>query len=97
MGRFAVAQICEQGVDLIIIPLAPKFGHQSKTAQRAVIGALQDCAVKAGLAGTVVPCWRDDRGNWCCIAQSSCHSYLKSLDISLAVLNLNRELTCEGD
>jgi hypothetical protein len=55
MPSLAVAHVREQGVDLIIAPLAADFGHKDPGTQRAVIAEIQLRSRSAGLAGTVVP------------------------------------------
>lgn len=64
MPSLAVAHVREQGVDLIIAPLAADFGHKDPGTQRAVIAEIQLRSRSAGLAGTVVPVWDGGGGAW---------------------------------
>lgn len=93
MANFKVAHIREQGVDLIIAPLEPSFGRKSDADQQEIISLLQICASSAGLAGTVVPVWREGSGHRF-IAPSRWHAFFKSFGWNDIVLNINKELTC---
>lgn len=93
MGRYKIAHIREQGVDLIIIPLDSSFGNKSETDQHEIISALQACASSAGLAGAVVPIWREGSGHRF-IAPSNWHPFFKSFSWNDVMRNINKELTC---
>ena len=91
MPRFKVAHIREQGVDLIIIPLAEDFDQQSLTDQKKAISQLQSHARSAGLAGTVVPVWLSgDKMKF--IAPPNWHSYFQSINMSFIWTNVNKEI-----
>lgn len=93
MAKFKVAHIREQGIDLIIAPLESSFGRKSSTDQHEFIEALQMCASVAGLAGTVVPVWREgSRHSF--IAPQKWHPFFKSLGWNDIIYNINQELTC---
>lgn len=93
MAKFKVAHIREQGVDLIIAPLESSFGRQSDADQKEFIEALQVCASSAGLAGTVVPVWREGNGHRF-IAPPKWHPFFKSFGWQDIIGNINKELTC---
>jgi hypothetical protein len=95
VATFRVALICEQGIDLIIIPLDGRFGSRPEAEQKATMRAFQSCADSAGLAGTVVPVWETSSG-WAFIAPPSWHPFLRTFDLSDVELNINTELTCGG-
>lgn len=91
--KFRIAHVREQGVDLVIVPLDPAFNHKSLQQQRQFIGALQICADDAGLAGTVVPVWRNG-GRMQFIAHQGFHPFFRSISWDVVISNLNKELTC---
>ena len=91
MPRYRVAHVREQGVDLIIIPLASDFGHKGSPAQREIITELQVRARAAGLAGTVVPVWNSGgRSNF--IAPRNWHSFFRSMSPAAIEANINKEI-----
>lgn len=48
---------CEQGMDLVLVPLDASFRHRAEEDQRRIRAALQACATTAGIDGTVVAVW----------------------------------------
>lgn len=93
MANFKVAHIREQGVDLIIVPLESSFGRKSDADQNEIIESLQMCANSAGLAGTVIPVWREGSGHRF-IAPNNWHAFFRSCGWNDIIRNLNKELTC---
>lgn len=93
MAKFKIAHIREQGVDIIIAPLEHKFGNLSKEEQSDFIAHLQDCAHRAGLAGTVVPAWQEGNAHRF-IAPDKWYPFFKSFGWNDIIANLNKELTC---
>jgi hypothetical protein len=91
MPRFRVAHVREQGVDLIIVPLASDFGQKGSSEQQEVIAELQIRARSAGLAGTVVPVWTSGgRSNF--IAPTNWHRFFRSLSPVAIETSINREI-----
>jgi hypothetical protein len=93
MQKYDVAHINEQGVDLIIVPLADDYEWKTDIQQRQIISGLQACANAAGLRGTVVPVWQAG-GCMKFIAPTNWHSFFRSIDFNYIAMNINRELTC---
>lgn len=93
MATFKIAHIRQQGVDLIVVPLEPSFGHKSDHEQSEIIASLQVCATSAGLAGKVVPVWREGSGHRF-IAPPNWHPFFKSFGWNDVMGNINKELTC---
>jgi hypothetical protein len=92
-NKFKIAHLREQGVDLIIIPLASAFEHKSENTQQETIDSLQLCASRAGLAGTVIPVWLvGQRVRF--IAPTNYHPFFRSLSWNYFMHNINKELTC---
>lgn len=94
MPHFEVAHIREQGVDLIIIPLAHEFSLKSPQEQIEVTATLQTCASAAGLAGTVVPVWDSGGGRMAFLAPPNWHAFFKSINLQFVQLNINRKMYC---
>jgi len=93
MAKFKIAHIREQGIDLIIVPLESSFGNKTQREQSEIIASLQVCASSAGLAGTVVPVWREGNSHKF-IAPPNWHPFFKSLGWNQIMANINKELTC---
>lgn len=94
MENFQVAHIKVQGVDLIIVFVSPDVGRRSALEQQQVVNALQACASSAGLAGNVVPVWRDISGRLAFIAPPNQHAYFKSVTFEYLYANVNKRLSC---
>jgi hypothetical protein len=62
MPTYNVAHIREQGIELIIIPVATSFGDKTSRDQQMITADLQSHATRSGLTGTVVPVWLDHFG-----------------------------------
>ncbi|MGH7984306.1 MAG: hypothetical protein ACREFF_14365 [Candidatus Udaeobacter sp.] len=93
MATYRIAHLREQGQDMIIMPLESSFGYKSENEQHEFITALRVCARSAGLAGAVVPVWREGGGHRF-IAPPPWHSFFRSLPFNAILANLNKELTC---
>jgi len=93
MNKFKIAHIKEQGVNLIIIPLDTSFGRKPKDEQEGIMMTLQRCASAAGLAGSVVPVWKEGSKS-AFLAPQNWHPFLKSVMWEAIMLSINKELTC---
>lgn len=93
METFDVAHLHEQGVDLIIVWVAPFFGSMVAAEQERQIAALTLCAHKAGLAGTVVPVWPVG-DTFAFRAPKGWHPFFFSLDLATLAANVNKTLSC---
>lgn len=93
MPSLTIAHIREQGVDLIIAPLASDFGLKAPETQQAVIAEIQLRSRGAGLAGTVVPVWDGGGGRMAFIAPRPWHSFFRSIDLGTVHASVNRELS----
>lgn len=92
MQKFKIAHIREQGVNLIIIPLDTSFGRKGSSEQQEIIDSLQTASTSAGLAGTVVPAWREGTSHRF-IAPSKWHPFFQSFGWNQILANINKELT----
>lgn len=92
MATFKIAHIKEQGQEMIIVPVNPTFGRESRSEQQQTMDALSFAARSAGLAGTVVTIWADGR-HVGFIAPRPWHPFFQSAGIyNLVMANINREL-----
>ena len=86
-----IAHLKQQGIDLIIVPLAPSFGREFQTTQESIVSSIQARAIAAGLAGTVVPVW-DDNGRMGFRAPIPWHPFFRGVNLPLVYANLNRQI-----
>jgi hypothetical protein len=93
MPRFEVAHIKEQGVNLIIVPLASTFGRLSSTEQNARTRQLQIRANAAGLAGTVVTVWDAGDNRMGFLAPTGYFPFFSGLSLSQVQQNINKEIS----
>ena len=91
MPQFKIAHVKENGVNLISVPLARRFGDLTEGEKNCILTELQDRAVALQLNGRVVPVW-DDGGNMRFIAPREWHGFFRSLRLATVRANLNREL-----
>jgi len=92
MPHFRIAHLCQQGQNMVIVPLDSPFGHKTSEDQNAIITDLQLRARSAGLAGTVVPVW-ESGGRMNFIAPRPWHPFFQSLSIADVLRNINKELS----
>jgi hypothetical protein len=93
MTTLKLAHVKEQGVDLIVVPLADEFGRRTQSDQNSAITELQMRSRSAGLAGTVVPVWDSGGGRMAFIAPPNWHSFFRSIGLDWVWRNVNRELS----
>nr|WP_294563144.1 hypothetical protein [uncultured Rhodopila sp.] len=93
MPSLKVAHVRQQGVDLIIAPLARDFGQKTPQDQQEIIGEIQIRSESAGLAGTVVPVWDSGAGRMSFIAPPNWHPFFRSLNLHAVWANVNREIS----
>lgn len=86
MTTFNVAHLHEQGQDIIIVLV-------NRQVSQAQCNALQAYARSAGLAGIVVPVWRQGFG-FGFLAPNAWFSFFRSLSWEFICRNVNRTLTC---
>ena len=93
METFKVAHLREQGQDMVIVIVGPAFASMSSKDQDDGMNVLQICAESAGLAGLVVPVWREgNRAKF--IAPLNWHPFFQSLTWDRILSSVNRELHC---
>ncbi|HEX4181379.1 MAG TPA: hypothetical protein VHY32_11365 [Caulobacteraceae bacterium] len=93
MTVLKVAHVREQGIDLIICPLDDEFARRPISAQQQAAAEIQRRSSAAGLAGTVVPVWRDPSGRMGFLAPTNWHAFFRSVSLDWVWLNINRQLS----
>jgi hypothetical protein len=93
MPTLKVAHVRQQGVDLVIAPLASDFGYKTHHDQQAIVSEIQLYSRQAGLAGTVVPVWDTGGGRMGFIAPNNWHPFFRNLNLSDVWGNVNREIS----
>ena len=93
MAIFDVAQITEQGVDLILVPLHANFEFKSDHEKNDTITRLQSGASRAGLTGVVVPIWASRNGKMSCLIAERYHNLLRGIDLEFVANHINRTIT----
>jgi len=91
--KYKIAHIHEQGNDMIIVPVDAEFENRSKNEMRRVLDGLQEAALSAGLAGTVVPVWDHGGGMMAFLTPRPWLPFFQSIDMNFVWRNVNRELT----
>ncbi len=93
METFEVAHLNIQNVNLIIIFLNTAFDSKRPEEQHGIHLQLQAAATSTGLAGNVVPVWRDSFGQTKFIAPPQQHPFFKTARYEQLALQINRTLT----
>jgi hypothetical protein len=91
MPSIPVAQLTEQGQDMVIVIMDPGFAHASPTQAEATIGQLQDLATKSGLKGTVAMVW-DAGAKMDYLAPQPWHEFFASITLAEVRQRLNGEI-----
>ena len=93
MPSIEIAHICEQGQDMIIVPLDRSFGTKSNEQQHGAIAELQARSISAGLKGLIVPVWDAGGGRMGFIAPPNWHPFFKSIGLHRIMASVNRKLS----
>ena len=96
MPTFQVAQLHQDGQDVIIVPVDRSFGKRSAAEQARIQEAFQRSAVAVEMRGVVVPVWEDSSGRMAFRAPPPFHDFLKSIDMVYVATALNRTLSLES-
>ena len=92
LPRFKIAHVKEQGIDLVIVPVANDFEHKTESERSQVVELLQAKATSAGLVGAVVLVWDSGAGQMGFRAPPSYYAYFRSISLPVVWAKLNREL-----
>ena len=91
MPSIPVANLHEQGQDMVIVIMDPGFVRASPTQQEAAIGQLQRLATTCGLKGTVAMVW-DAGGKMNYLAPQLWHEFFASITLDDVRQRLNAEI-----
>jgi hypothetical protein len=94
MATYDVAQIREQGTDLLIVVVPSSYGSLNHDQQQAEQKRLEACARTAGLAGTVVPVWQIGRHRLGAVPPSSWQAYFDNLTPLILQRMISTQLDC---
>jgi hypothetical protein len=92
MAIFDVAQITEQGVDFVLVPLHANFEFRSEQEKSATVAWLRSAASRAGLSGVVIPVWALRSGKMGCFTPERYRAILRGLDLEFVADNINGEI-----
>jgi hypothetical protein len=92
MAIFDVAQINEQGVDFVLVPLHANFEFRSEQEKTATVARLRSGARGAGLDGVVIPVWALRSGKMGYFTPDRFRALLRGLDLEFVADNINGEI-----
>jgi hypothetical protein len=92
MPSIKVAQLNEQGQDMVIVIMDPAFALASPTQQEATIGQLQAKSNACCLKGTVAMVW-DDGGRMDYLVPQPWHEFFRSITLDDVRGRLNAEIS----
>jgi hypothetical protein len=92
MAIFDVAQINEQGVDLVLVPLHANFEFRSEQEKTAIVARLRSGASGVGLDGVVIPVWALRSGKMGYFVPDRFRALLRGLDLEFVADNINGEI-----
>jgi hypothetical protein len=93
MAIFDVAQITEQGVDLILVPLHANFEFKSDRERNDTVARLRSGASRAGMSGIVVPIWALRSGKLGCLTAERYRILLRGIDLEYVADHINGAIT----
>lgn len=95
METFEIAHLNIQNVNVIIAFFSTNFDRKTPGEQHKIQAQLQFAASQAGLAGNLVPVWRDHFGRMKFIAPPQQHPFFSSSTYEDLALQINRTLTVQ--
>jgi len=91
MPSIPVAQLNEQGQDMVVVIMDPRFAQASPTQQEATIGQLQQRSDACGLKGTIALVW-DAGGRMDYLIPQPWHDFFRSLTLDDVRARINAEI-----
>jgi len=91
MPSIPVAQLHEQGQDMVIVIMDSAFARASPTQQEATISQLQARANLSGLKGTIAMVW-DAGGKMDYLAPQPWHDFFRSITLDDVRSRINAEI-----
>jgi len=93
MLTFDVAHVRARNVSLVLVPVKSSFARRPPGDRARIAAALDRYAARAGLAGAVVPVWRDEAGGLRFFARPSLHPAVESLTWEEVTAAISHRLT----
>lgn len=93
-ATYQVAHIQEQGQQVILIIVNSSFGRMGGSEQQQQYSLLQQCANKAGMAGTAALIWDAGSGRLGTYGPKEWQRFLQSLNPLTVQSSINKKLTC---
>jgi hypothetical protein len=94
METFQVARLEIQDVQLVIVLLAAGFDSKSEKEKLDCYAALERCAERDGLAGTVVVLWQDQSNRTRFIAPPEQHPFFQIMKYEQMLAQVSGTLAC---
>ncbi|MBB4197779.1 hypothetical protein CCR94_11855 [Rhodoblastus sphagnicola] len=95
MPSIPVANLTEQGQDMVIVIMDPRFVQANPSQQEAVIGQLQARSDACGLKGTVALVW--DGGGWMdYLAPQPWHDFFRGVTLDDVRARINAAITWQS-
>jgi hypothetical protein len=92
MPSIKVAQLNEQGQDMVIVIMDPAFARASPTQQEATIAQLQSRSNASGLKGTIAMVW-DAGGKMDYLVPEPWHDFFRSITLDDVRRQINAEIS----
>jgi hypothetical protein len=92
MPSIKVAQLNEQGQDMVIVVMDPAFTEASPTQQEATIAQLQSLSNASGLKGTIAMVW-DAGGTMGYLAPEPWRDFFSSITLDDVRGRINAEIS----
>ncbi|MCW2315668.1 hypothetical protein M2322_001202 [Rhodoblastus acidophilus] len=95
MPSIPVAHLTEQGQDMVIVIMDPRFAQASPSQQEATIGQLQQRANACGLKGTIALVW-DGGGRMDYLVPQPWHDFFRSITLDDVRARINSAISWDG-
>lgn len=95
MPTYKLAKFEKQGRLYFIIPMQPTFNEKSIQEKQKVTVSLQECAVKNGFKGRVIPVWDAEDGSLNYFAPPYLQGFVSQLDLTLIKKHIKDTMTCD--
>lgn len=92
MPSIQVAQLHEQGQDMVIVIMAPAFARALPTQQEATIAQLQEKAKACGLKGLIAMVW-DAGGKMDYLVPQPWHDFFRCITLDEVRSRINAEIS----
>jgi hypothetical protein len=92
MPSIKVAQMNEQGQDMVIVIMDAGFARASPTQQEAAIAQLQSLSNASGLRGTIAMVW-DAGGKMDYLVPEPWHEFFRSITLEDVRSRINAEIS----